>query len=307
MGRLALLIRLLPMLVVVAAATVLAQPVFRSGIDMVSFGVTVFDRKGTLVTGLTADDFELVEDGEVQRLSLFVHGEGERPTALHLGLMLDASGSMQEDMATTRTAAIKFLNTLPHAEDITLVDFDTEVRVARYGQNDFPRLVERIRSRKAGGFTALYDALGVYLDGSAGQDGEKILVLYTDGGDTNSSMSVADAINLLKASDVTLYAIGFIDNQSSSSKLTYRMRLQQLAEATGGQALFPGSLKDLDGAYAKLVDEIKARYLMGYLSTNARPDGTWRAVEIRLKRPELKGARMRTRKGYFAPYKPAGK
>ena len=303
-------IRLLPLVLIVAAATVTAQPVFRSGVDLVSVGVTVLDRKGTLVTGLTADDFEVYEDGERQRLELFVGSAGQgaplpdRPTALHLGLMLDASGSMQDDIASTRTAAIKFLNLLPRADDITVVDFDTEVRVARYGQNDFPRLVERIRSRKADGFTALYDAIGVYLDGAAELDGEKVLVLYSDGDDTRSSLNVSEIVTLLKASDVTLYAIGYLDNQSSSSKLTFRMRLQQLAEATGGRALFSTSIKDLDTTYAQILDEINARYMLGYLSTNARADGAWREVEIRLVRPELKGAKLRTRKGYFAPYKP---
>ena len=297
--------RLVTIVVLIAAATTLAgQTVFRSGVDLVSFGVTVFDRKGTLVTGLTAEDFEVLEDGQPQTLQLFVHGAADRPVALHLGLMLDASGSMQDDITTTRTAAIKFLNTVTHAEDITLVDFDSVVRVARYGQNDFARLVERIRNRKAEGFTALYDAVGVYLDGSAMQDGEKILVLYTDGGDTSSSLSAPEIVNLLKASDVTLYAIGFLDNQSSGVKMSYRMRLQQLAEATGGQALFPGSLKDLDATYAKIVEEINSRYMLGYLSTNTKTDGAWREVDIRLKRPELKGAKLRTRKGYFGPFKP---
>jgi hypothetical protein len=70
--------------------------------------------------------------------------------------------------------------------------------------------------------------------------------------------------------------------------------------------LFPGSLKDLDATYAKIIEEINARYMLGYLSTNARHDGTWRNVDIRLVRPELKGAKLRTRKGYFAPYKPSG-
>ena len=80
--------------------------------------------------------------------------------------MLDTSGSMEADLKLARSAAIKFLNLLPEAEDITLVDFDTEVRVTRYPQRDFARLVERIRMRKSDGWTALYDALGVYLDGA---------------------------------------------------------------------------------------------------------------------------------------------
>ena len=89
---------------------------------------------------------------------------------MHLGLLLDGSGSMEQDINLARGASIKFLNLLPHAEDITLVDFDTQVKVTRYPQRDFARLVERIRGRKVDGFTALYDAIGVYLDGADQQE-----------------------------------------------------------------------------------------------------------------------------------------
>ena len=92
---------------------------------------------------------------------------------------------------------------------MTLVDFDTEVRVGRYGQDDFPRLVERIRNRLPTGQTALYDALGVYLDGAFAQDGRKVLVIYTDGEDTRSRMRFGETADLVRASDVTVYAIGF--------------------------------------------------------------------------------------------------
>src|SRR5439155_10595176 len=97
------------------------------------------------------------------------------------GLMLDVSESMGDDIAFTRTAAVKFLNTLVDAVDITFVDFDTEVRVTRYAQVDFARLIERIRRQKVRGWTALYDAVGVYLDGAADQNGRKVMLLYTDG------------------------------------------------------------------------------------------------------------------------------
>jgi VWFA-related protein len=210
---------------------------------------------------------------------------------------------MAEDLSFAQGAAVKFLKTVDWAEDMTLVDFDTEVRVTRFGLADFPRLVERVRSRKSDGMTALYDAVGIYLDGASMVSGEKILVLYTDGGNNTSSMSYGDVLTALKASDVTLYVIGFLEHQSSSERNELRLRLMQLAETAGGLAFFPMSVKQLDEMYDKIRQEIDARYLLGYTSSDARQDGAWRAVDVRLKRPELKGARIRTRKGYFAPYR----
>lgn len=282
-----------------AASLAARQPTFRTGIELVTFGITVVDKKGQLVTDLTVDDFEIIEDGQRQSTQYFVRGDSDdEGLTKHLGLMLDTSGSMQEDLKLARSAAIKFLNLLPDAEDITLVDFDEEVRATRYPQRDFARLVERIRKRKPDGWTALYDALGVYLDGADQQDGRQILVLYTDGGDTRSALSYSDALTLLKASDVTVYAVGLTEH-TGSFRSELRMRLQQMAETTGGQAFFPSRLEDLDESYAKVLAEIKAQYHLGYLSTNLARDGAWRKVEVKIKRPDLK---TRSRKGYFAPY-----
>jgi VWFA-related protein len=289
------------------------QPTFRSGVDMVSFGVTVVDRKGNLLTNLEEKDFEIYEDGQKQALQVFVPcdartGQGEHavpPTELHLGALFDISGSMEADIQLASTAAIRFLDALQDARDFTLVEFDTQVRVARYSQSEFSRLIERIRSRKAEGrMTALWDATGVYLDGAADQEGRKILVLYTDGGDNGSSITFGDLIDLLKASDVTVHVIGFLENQSARERMDQQSRLRRIAEITGGQAFFPVSAKDLDGVYAKIAAEIDAQYSMGYLSTATRTDGAWRKVEIRVLRPDLKGVKVRTRQGYFAPLKP---
>lgn len=278
-------------------------PVFRAGIDLVNLGVTVTDRKGALVTDLTAEDFEIVEDGRQQTVTYFAMGEGsDAPPPMHLGLLLDVSESMGDDMRFTQTAAVKFLNTLTDAVDVTVVDFDTEVRAARYGQNEFARLIERIRANKARGFTALYDAIGLYLDGAGGQDGRKIMLLYTDGGDTRSSISKSELIDLLKASDATVYAIGSLEHQSPSYKNEARMLLQQIAETTGGQAFFPTAVKELDDVYAKVVAQIRAQYTIGYLSTNQASDGHWRKVDIKVVRKDGRDLRVRARRGYFAPY-----
>lgn len=290
----------------IAIATVAgpsAEQTFRGGIDVVHFGVVVTDKQGLPIAGLTADDFEIVEEGRPQTVRFFAVGDRSAAPPLHLGLLLDTSGSMDRDISAVRTASIRFLNANTDAADVTLVDFDTEVRVARYGQNDYPRLIERIRSRKPDGMTALYDALGVYLNGAASQDGQKILVVYTDGGDTRSSLTLSDTLDLLKASDVTVYTIGYLEHQTSSGRNQARDQLHRFAATTGGQAFYPVSMKELDKAYESIHREITARYNLGYTSTDERTNGAWRDVKIRLKRPDLKGAKLRTRSGYFAPYR----
>jgi Ca-activated chloride channel family protein len=276
-------------------------PTFRTGIDLATFGVTVVDRKGEYLTNLNLEDFEILEDGQKQAIKYFARGADlENGPEMHVGLLFDTSGSMTEDIKLSRSAAIKFLNTLSEAKDMTLVDFDTEVRVAKYGQKDFPRMVERIRGRTPDGETALYDAMGVYLDGASEDEGRKILVLYTDGGDTHSTISFGDLMTLIRASDVTVYSVGFLEH--SRGRIEERARLMQIAEATGGQAFFPTTMKDIEASYDKVVAQIRAQYSLAYTSTNAKQDGAWRKVEIRVGRPDLKGSKILARRGYFAPY-----
>jgi Ca-activated chloride channel family protein len=292
-----------------ATSTLGAGQTFRVGVDLVHFSVIVTDKQGAPITGLTKDDFELVEEGKPQTITYFAEGDPRDGAnlgdvlPLHLGLALDTSGSMEQDIHEVRTAIIRFLNANESAADVTLVDFDTEVRISRYGSTQYARLIERIRMRDPEGWTALYDALGTYLNGATGQTGQKILLVYTDGGDTRSALTYTDLLDLLKASDVTLYAIGYLEHQGSSARNEQRMQLQRMSAATGGQAYFPGSLKELDRVYESIQREIAARYSLGYVSADTRTDGAWREVEIRLKRKDLKNAKIRTRSGYFAPYR----
>lgn len=289
----------------VASAVLVAgqQATFRAGIDLVNIGATVTTRSGDFVTDLKVEDFEIREDGRRQTVTYFARGDQSASApALHVGLLFDTSGSMGEDISLARTAAIRFLNTLKDAVDMTLVDFDTEVRVATYPQRDFPRMVERIRGRQPSGWTAMYDALGVYLHGAADNDGRTILVVFTDGGDTRSAMAFGEVMNLVRASDVTIHSVGFLEHQSGSSRTMQRSQLSQIATSTGGQAFFPSSMKDVEVAYDKVLAQIRAQYVLGYTSTNTARDGRWRKVEIKVTRPDLRGARIQSRNGYFALY-----
>ena len=297
--------------VLIVAAVVLAglgrpsaqQAMFRGGTELVNVGVTVTDDRGVFLTELTLEDFEVFEDDRKQTVTYFARGEAGAVPELHAGLLFDTSGSMGEDITVARTAAIRFLNRLEDAQDITIVDFDTEVRVGKYEQHDFPRIVERIRSREPEGMTAMYDALAVYLDGAAAQQGRKILVLFTDGGDTRSTIRFGDVMTLIRASDVTVYAIGFLEHQRGSLRSEQQLRLSQIAAESGGRAFFPRSMKQIDEAYDQVMAQIRAQYSLGYVSSNTAADGEWRKLEIKVRRPGGDGVRVQTRKGYFAPYR----
>ncbi len=298
--------RMFPLALAMFATPLPAQPVFRSGVDLVHLGVTVVGKDGQLVSGLKAEDFVIQEEGREQDIAYFSRGlDSDLETMpFHLGMLFDTSGSMDRDAGFAKTAAIRFLQRLHVAVDITLVSFDTQVRVSRFGQSDFPRLVERLRAQETGDFTSLYDALGVYLDGAFTQDGRKVLLLYTDGGDTRSRMRLPELLDLVRASDVTIYAIGFQTQRRTADRMMERRRLEEIVGLTGGQCYFPDSVRDLDEIYAQILDELAARYSLGYVSTDPIADGAWRRVRVKLAetRPELEGARIRARRGYFAPY-----
>jgi Ca-activated chloride channel family protein len=280
-------------------------PVFRGGIDIVTLGLSVTDRRGNAITDLTREQIEIYEDGARQTVRYFASGEeGGTAPPLHIALLLDVSESMARDIEFTRAASIRLLSALRDAEDVTLVDFDDQVRVARFARPDFPRLVERIRRQKVEGFTALYDAVGVYLEGATGLGGRKVMVLYTDGGDTQSALRFTDVIDMLKASDVTVFSIGPLQQQSGFARNEPRAVLSQMAEVTGGMAFFVSDARQLDRIYAQIASEIRAQYTVGYVPSNGEADGHWRAIDVKVvARAEARTLRVRARHGYYAPYR----
>lgn len=201
-----------------------------------TFGATVVDHKSELIRDLAPGDFEVLEDGKSQTLRFYAAGDGAAAPVLHLGFLLDASGSMVSDMKLAQSAAIKVLNLLPEYQDITLVDFDTQVRFTRYPQRDFPRLVEGTRQRKPDGWTALDDTLGTYLDGVDQDEGRCTLVMYLDDADSRSVLKLDETLTLLKASPVTVYAIGLVEHWLVPATFA------DDDDATGGSDRRPGVL-----------------------------------------------------------------
>ena len=287
-----------------SVATVEAQPVFRGRVDLVRVGVIVVDAAGDPVEGLSVEDFVVTEDTRREMITYVSSGVASDLDTMpfHLGVLFDSSGSMGRDARFAEIAALRFLRSLDFAEDMTLID--SKVRVIRFSQRDFPRLAQRLRGQEAKGLTALYDALGVCLDGAFDQDGRKVLLLCADGSDTRSRLRLNELLELVRASDVTIYAIGFQTQNRTADRMMTRRRLEEIVELTGGQAYFPGSLDDLEAICQQISDEMSTRYSLGYVSNDPATDCVWRQVTVTLSesRPELQQLRVRAREGYFAPY-----
>jgi VWFA-related protein len=271
---------------------------FTSGVSLVHVPVVVTAKNGAMVRGLTRDDFTLTENGAAQSVQFFLEGAGREQLPLHIGLLLDVSGSMDADLSQAETAAVRFVNALDEAEDTTLIDFDETVRVARFRPDDYPRMFERIHGKKAGGMTALYDAVGMFLRSTADLDGQRVLLLYTDGGDSSSALGFGQLEKLIKQNDVLIYAIGYLSREARMGMP--QMQLNTIARDTGGDAFFPSDPRELNEIYAKILDELGSRYTLGYLSTNPKNDGSWRKIEVKVTRADAAKAKVRTRPGYFA-------
>ncbi len=283
------------------AAPLAGRQAFRSAVDVVRVPVIVLSKAGDPVRGLKADDFEILENGRPQTLVAFAEGRPGPDVPLHLGLMLDRSESMELDLKATSDAAVRFVDAVDEAVDVTLVEFETTVQVSRFSPANYPQLFARLRNPTLGRFTALYDALGRYVETTHDRTGQHILVIYTDGGDSARGMTAGQAQRLLRAGDVMVYVLGYVDNLPSSERLRQQSLLTQLARETGGEAYFPSSTRDVTAVYARIRAEIDGRYTLGYLSTDPARDGRFRKIDVHVRAPLGPGAHVRTRSGYLAP------
>jgi Ca-activated chloride channel family protein len=275
-------------------------PVFAADLDVVNVTVTVRDAAGHLVGGLRAEDFTVLEDGRPQAVQLFgraVDPGQDETLALDLGLLMDTSQSMLQELKLSQEAATRFLQTIPRARELITIFFDQDIRVSRYDSENQQGLFDRIQQAKGGGNTALYDAIAVYLSRVAGGTGRKVLVVFTDGEDSTSALSVTELIRLVRSSTVTIYPIAFLGGFPAGSPRALHSRgfLNEIADLTGGQVFRPAVSKDLPAVYQKILEELAGQYVLGFVSDNARRDGKYRKLKVQVRGD---GLRVRHREGY---------
>lgn len=299
----------------VAAQTPAATPapappgqgsVFRSGASLVALNVTVSDGK-KLVPGLKPDDFAVYEDGVLQHVQFFEAKE----VPIDLILLIDTSASMADKMDVVREAAIGFLANLRDRDRGAVVTFGDRVNIAQALTDQHDALERAIRQAQPNGSTALNNALYVALKQfarAAQQEGDvrrQAIAVLSDGEDTSSIIGFDDVLAMARKSGINIYTI-CLQSQYTVARIESGRRyfsesdfaMKSLAQETGAQSYFPQSVQDLRGIYAGIYDELANQYSIGYAPTNARLDGRFRRIVIKVnEHPEF---RSRARMGYTA-------
>jgi Ca-activated chloride channel family protein len=268
-------------------------PQFLSGIDVeaVELPVTVVDRRGKPVEGLTQADFEVLEDGAAQEIS---HFSLQRDLPVRLGLVLDTSGSMEKTMPELQRVVLSFLRNLLRPRDRAFVlAFADRPTLIEGFTADFQALERALIGLRADRETALYDALVYGLFQFSGVRGRKAMILVSDGKDNASRMDFERAMDYAARAGATIYCIGI---DLSIMDVKTRSQLSRLAQATGGQAFFLPRDADLSSVTTQIDRELRTQYLLAYTSNSSAPRDRFRRVTVRVKRPDLE---VRTVAGYF--------
>ena len=258
-------------------------------VQFVELYTTVLDRRGRPVDGLTREMFQVAEDGERQEIRRF---EQVRDLPIHAGILLDVSASMEEELTTTRDAALQFFQQIIRPKDrAAVITFNDRPNLTVQFTNQVSDLAGGLAGLKAERGTALYDSLIFSLYYFNGVRGQRALLLLSDGKDEHSRFSFDDALEYARRAGVTIYPVGL------DLPRTERRQLTKLAEETGGQSFFIDSATELPAIYAQIEEELRSQYLIAYQSSNPDASGDFRTVELTL--PGRPGLEVKTLRGYY--------
>jgi Ca-activated chloride channel homolog len=277
----------------------------KSDVDLVVLHVTVADDRGQFVPDLQQGNFRVFEQNIEQKISFF----SRQDIPVTMGLVIDNSGSMREKREQVNAAAMTFVRTSNPQDEAFVVNFNDEYYLDTEGdftsdQRDLNDALSRIDTR---GSTALYDAvIGSLGHIKKGHKDKRVLLIVTDGDDDASQKTFEDAVKAAEQSNATIYTIGVFsedDRQHEKRMVRHSKKvLEELAEATGGEAYFPENLSQVTPICEQVASEIRNQYTIGYYPTNTAKDGTFRTVQLKVIPPNGRGKlSVRTRTGYYAP------
>ena len=282
----------------------------RIPVRRVRLPITVTDKKGNFVPGLTKEDFIVLEDKVPQTIETF-SDDLAQTTPLYVAVLMDTSPSTAGKLKFQQESAMNFIQTVikPRKDRVLFATFDDQINLRQDFTDKLDLLDKAVYSvKQMGKQTALFDAVWQFCDEKMRSvPGRRVLLIVTDGEDTYSRANLRDAIDIAQRTETTVFAIstkaGFlatVPGVEAGQVADKKDRdLETLTEETGGIAFFTGDMLSLERSFTRISKELRAQYLVTYDPTNKTYDGTFRKIDVKLadRRGDLK---VRTKKGYKA-------
>ena len=279
-----------------------AVTTIRTSTNEVNVVFVVTDKHGRRITDLKQSDFVVVDDNKPPQQIRSFHAETNLP--LEVGLLIDASNSVRDRFKFEQESAIEFLNQTIHPgkDKAFVVGFDVTPEVIQDFTDHTDLLARGVHDLRAGGGTALYDALyfacrdKLLKAPKFAQTVRRAIILLSDGEDNQSHVTREEAIEMAQRADAIVYTIS---TNVSGSKGQGDKVLERIADATGGRAFFPFQIRDVANAFAEIQDELRSQYDIAYKPADFKADGHYRTIEIVAN--DRKNYKVRSRRGYYAP------
>src|SRR5271165_1534740 len=297
-----------------------SETVIKTQVNLVDVLFTVLDRRNKLISGLEKQDFKIFDDNVPQDIRYFSKQNG---LPLRIGMLLDTSNSIRDRLKFEQDAANNFLFSVlrRNKDEAFVMTFDDEPQLLQGFTGDAGALRDRILRTRAGGGTAVYDAIYDACEkelshpprppGDQPDVVRRVMILISDGEDNLSTHTRAEAIEMAQRTSVVIYSISTSTQwitiedptKEKAGNRKYHLTegdkiLQDLAEETGGRAFFPYHVDDLDQSFQDIGEELRNQYSIAYNPTNHAVDGRYHKIKIEM--PDHKGYQARARRGYYA-------
>jgi Ca-activated chloride channel family protein len=280
-------------------------------VKLVSVFVNVTDRNGAIVGGLAREDFALTEDERPQQIAVF---ERQSELPLNLTLAIDTSSSVRKDMAEEADAARRFVHAILRPQDqMSLLQFATDVRELTPFTNKVAQIDRGLSQLRGDWATAVYDAIVLGSDRLGRKEGRsprRVLIVVSDGDDTAKSSTYAQALEAALRNEVMIYSLIDVPIEASAGRdLAGEHALITLAEQTGGKSYYvsDGGPGGLDKAFARVRDDLRTQYLLGYYPKNQEPGRPFHRVQVTIPRAAAEAFNIRHKSGYYLDSPAKGK
>jgi Ca-activated chloride channel homolog len=266
-------------------------------VKLVNVFVSVTDRNGAVVGGLTRDDFSLAEDGRAQQIAIF---ERRSDMPLNLTLAIDTSDSVLKDLAEERHAAQRFVDAILRPQDrMSLLEFSSAVWEPTPFTNSAREIERGIARLRGGGGTAFYDAIVFGSKQLGGRHGRKALIVVSDGDDTVKGATYAQALEEALRNEVMIYCLIDVPIEASAGRdLRGEHALITLAEETGGKSFYVSG-GGLDKIFAQVSEDLRTQYFLAYYPRHQEPGTNFHRIQVTVPKAAAAGYNIRCRTGYY--------